>query len=159
MHKSDPRISQILMNLTYLSGGVGLFIGFNTVGGDDPSLSAAALIAVGLTGLLSFFRHSVFHESDAKRMGWDMGGRNNFQIEVGIANLAWAVLAVFAVALDWGLVAEAASFVVFGFYMVGVAAMLATTPGPGAARPWTTVTIIAIFGITLTILGFQGMTA
>ena len=117
------------MNLTYLSGGVGLFIGFNTVSGDDPSLSAATLIGVGLTGLLSFFRHSVFHASDAKRMGWDLGRRNNFQIEVGIANLAWGALAIFAVALDWGLRTEAASFLVFGFYMLGVAAMMAGRPG------------------------------
>ncbi len=159
MDRSDPKISQILMNLTYLSGGVGLFIGFNTVGGDNPSLSAATLIGVGLTGLLSFFRHSVFHESDAKRMGWDMGRRNNFQIEVGIANLAWGALAIFAVAFDWGLRTEAASFLVFGFYMLGVAAMMLTAPDKSAARPWSTVAIIGVFGIALAVLGFQGMAA
>ncbi len=147
------------MNLTYLSGAVGLFVGFNTVQQDDPSLTFAALVLVGLSGLLSFLRHSVFHESDAKRMGWDMGRRNNFQIEVGIANLAWGVLAVLAVVLDWGLRVEAASILVFGFYMVGVGLMVATAPGDGAARPWKNVAIASVFGIATAVLGFQGMSA
>jgi hypothetical protein len=159
MDMTSPKFSQTLMNLTYLSGGVGLFIGFNTVSGDDPSLSVAALLAVGLSGLLSFLRHSVFHRSDAKRMGWDLGQRNNFQIEVGLANLAWGILATFAVVLDWGLRAEAASFLVFGFYMVGVGLMLATAPVAVTARPWKNVAVIGIFGATLVILGFQGMSA
>ena len=92
-------------------------------------------------------------------MGWDLGRRNNFQIEAGIANLAWGVLAILAVALDWGLRTEAASFLVSGFYMLGVAAMIATGPGKGAARLWKNVAIIAIFGIALTVLGSQGMSA
>ena len=159
MDRSDPKIAQVLMNLTYLSGAVGLFVGFNTVNGENPSLSAGALIAVGLSGILSFLRHSVFHESDAKRMGWDMGRRNNFQIEVGIANLAWGLLAIFAVALDWGLRAEAGSFLVFAFYMLGVAAMLATSRSDTASRPWSTVAVMGVFGLALAVLGFEGMSA
>ena len=48
--------------------------------------------AVGLVGLLAFVRHFVFHESDAKRLGWE-SSRPQFQYEVGFANLAFALVA------------------------------------------------------------------
>ena len=42
-------------------------------------------------------------------MKWDPGGRtDNFQIEVGMANLAWGVVAIASVLLDWGTYAQAA---------------------------------------------------
>jgi len=91
-------------------------------------------------------------------MKWDLGRRDNFQIEVGIANLAWGLLAIFAVVLNWGLATEAASMIVFGFYMDVVALMLIITPG-GARRPWPSVIAMVAFGAALTILGFQGITA
>ncbi len=100
MKPDDPRISMWLMNLTYVVGGIGLAIGYSTVNDTPASLSLAALLAVGGSGVLSWLRHSVFHRSDAKRMGWDLGQRNNFQIEVGIANLAWGILAILSVIFD-----------------------------------------------------------
>ncbi len=156
---ADPRASAILMALTYLAGGVGVAIGFGSVSGDDPSLTASVLLAVGLAGFLSFLRHSVFHRSDAARMGWDMGRRNNFQIEVGIANLAFALLAVLAVVLDWGLVAEASAFLVFGFYLAGSAIMIMTSPRDEQSRPWLPVIGMAIYAGMLIALGFMGMAA
>ena len=147
------------MTLTYLAGGAGVAIGFNTVSGDDPSLTAAVLLAVGLAGFLSFLRHSVFHRSDAVRMGWDFGGRNNFQIEVGIANLAFALLAVLAVVLDWGLVAEASAFLVFGFYLGGAAIMLLTSPRDEESRPWAPLLAMTAFAAMLIVIGFMGMAA
>lgn len=89
--------AMILMYLTYAFGAAGCFVGFLTVAKTPASLTLAALLAVGGAGGLSFLRHSIYHRSDAVRMGWDSGGRNNFQIEVGLANLAWALLTIIGV--------------------------------------------------------------
>lgn len=157
--KTDPKPAAVLMTLTYLAGGIGVAVGFGSVSGDDPSLTVAVLLAVGLAGLLSFFRHSVFHRSDAARMGWDLGRRNNFQIEVGIANLAFALLACFAVVLGWGLVAEASAFLGFGFYLGGDAVMLVMAPRDDQARPWGPVAAMAVYAAMMIAIGFMGMAA
>lgn len=155
----SPRPAVWLMIATYVVGGVGAFIGFATLSSDPPSLSVAALLAVGAAGLLSFVRHSIFHASDAARMGWGIGRRNNFQIEVGLANLAWGLLAILAVVLKWGLAAEAASFLVFGLYLAAVAIMLVTAPSQDRTRPWRQVAGMGAFAAVLLWLGFAGMAA
>lgn len=110
------------MIATYVVAGSGLAIGMWALSASSPpSLSLAALLAIGGGGILSFFRHAVFHRSDAVRMGWDYGRTNAFQIETGIANLAWGLVAVLAVVFAWGLAVEAATFLVFGVYMIGAA--------------------------------------
>jgi hypothetical protein len=147
------------MIATYVVGAVGVFIGFYTLSSDPPSLSIAALVAVGGSGLLSFLRHSVFHASDAARMGWGIGQRNNFQIEVGLANLAWGLLAILAVTFGWGLAAESASFLVFGLYLAAVAVMLLATPSAAKTRSWGQVAAMAAYAVVLLWLGFAGMTA
>ncbi len=154
----SPRISAGLMIATYVTGTAGVAWGFFTVFAEPPSLSAAALLAVGAAGGLSFVRHSIFHRSDAARMNWDLGRRNNFQIEVGIANLAWAVLAVLAVSLGWGVAAEAASLLVFGLYLLGVSVFLLLSPGDGARRGVGPTVGMISFGAALTVLGVIGMT-
>ena len=58
--------------------------------------NTVTLWVVGIVGVISFLRHAVFHRSDAKRMGWDYGKRNDFQLEVGFANLAWGPLIAWA---------------------------------------------------------------
>lgn len=156
---ADRRAAVVLMALTYVAGFVGIAIGFSTISAKPPSLSIAALLAVGLAGGLSFLRHSVFHRSDAARMGWVNGKRNNFQIEVGLANLAWALLAVAAVAFGWGLRVQASSFLVFGFYLLAVAVFIATVRGDGSSRPWTQVIGMGAFAVMLLVLGFMGMQA
>jgi hypothetical protein len=100
---NQERAAGITMALTYAVGALGLGIGFSTAFSPSPDLRWACLFAVGLAGLLSFVRHSLMHRGDAARMGWDSGTTNPFQIEVGLANLAWGLLAVIAVALSWGL--------------------------------------------------------
>lgn len=153
----STRPATILMTLTYVAGFVGAFIGFATLAQDPPSLAIAALVAVTLPGVLSFLRHAVFNRSDAARGGWDFGTRNNFQIEVGLANLAWGIYALLAVVLDWGLQAIAASFLISGFYFAAVTIFVLASGDIRQRRiggligiaSWATVTIwLGILGMT-----------
>jgi hypothetical protein len=121
-------------------------------------LAWACLLAVGGGGLLSFVRHSVFHRSDAARMGWDLGTRNNFQIEVGLANLAWALAGMAAVAFDWGIRAQASTFLTFGLYLLSVSVMQLVSPGGPRRSPGPLIGILS-FGAMLVVLGVMGMTA
>lgn len=156
---ANPRIAMWLMVATYVVGAGGAFIGFATLNQNPPSLAVATLLAVGAGGIISFVRHSIFHHSDAVRMRWQMSGRNNFQIEVGLANLAWGLLGVLAVVLKWGLAVQAASFLVFGFYLGAVTVMLLTTPSHDRTRPWAQVIGMGAFAVVLMWLGFAGMAA
>ncbi len=159
MSREDPRISKYLMLATYLIGGLGIFIGFSTVNDAPPSLSLAAILAAGVPGVLSWLRHSVFHRSDAKRMGWDLGHRNGFQIETGVANLSWGVMAILAVIFDWGIVAEGASILVFGLYLIGCSMMVALSPRDDRGHRTGAIVGMAVGGIFLATLGIQGITA
>jgi len=98
---------------------VGLFLGFLRLSdGGDEAIKPVALLSVGGLGIVSFVRHAVLHRSDAARMKWDLGQTNNFQIEVGMANLAWGVIALLAVLGDWGTAAQGALTCVFGLYLL-----------------------------------------
>lgn len=116
-----------LMWLTYVIGGIGAVIGFYTISLDPPSLTIAAVLSVGVTGILSFLRHGVYNRSDAVRGGWDYGTRNNFQVEVGLANLAWGLFAIAAVIFGWGLMALSASFLISGAYFAFVTLFVIVT--------------------------------
>jgi hypothetical protein len=124
---TSPMPAAILMWATYLVGGIGSAIGYYTVALDPPNLTVAALLAVFATGVLSFLRHSIYHRSDAVRGGWNYGQRNNFQIEVGLANLAWGVYALAAVVFGWGLMAVSASFLISGLYFAFVTVFVIVT--------------------------------
>lgn len=154
-----PRPARLLMIATYVVGGIGLAFAFSSVFDAQPSLGAATLLAVGAAGLLSFVRHALLHRSDAARMGWDLGRTNPFQIEVGIANLAWGILGVAAVALDWGLAVEAAAFLVFGIYMAGVAIFVLISARGENARPVPQLLASLLFAAMLLVVGIAGITA
>ena len=125
MLPTHPRIAKVLMQVTWVVGGIGLFFGLNALSSGQISSAVqwVALWSVGGVGLLSFVRHSVFHRSDALRMGWDLGKRNDFQIEVGFANLAWGVVALIASSLDWGTMTLGSLILVFGIYMLQAAVL------------------------------------
>ena len=93
-----PGPSRLLMQLTWVAGAIGFWLGFgNWQNGDiAAATSSVTLWVVGVVGVLSFLRHAVFHRSDARRMGWDYGKRNDFQLEVGFANLAWGLCGLIA---------------------------------------------------------------
>ena len=140
------------MIATYIIAGAGLAIGFGTVNADPPSLTLAVLLTIGGGGILSFFRHAVFHRSDAARMGWDYGTTNAFQIETGLANLAWGLVAALAVIFGWGLAVEATTFLTFGIYMIG-AAVAQVIYKRGIPMALTSV----VFGGMLTYVGLAGL--
>ena len=123
---SDPRISQWLMAATYVIGASGYYAGFSALSseGAEEAIGPVALLSVGVVGIISMVRHSVFHRSDAVRAGWDLGRRNNFQIEVGFANLAIGLPAVVAVALDWGVAVEASFVLVYALYFFQVSVLM-----------------------------------
>lgn len=153
----SPRPAGILMWLTYLVGGVGYLIGTYTLNADPPSLSIAALLAVTATGILSFIRHAIFNRSDAVRGGWNYGVRNNFQIEVGLANLAWGLFALLAVLFGWGLVAVSSSFIISGLYFAFVTVFVIVT-GDLKDRKILPLIGIAVWAGMVLSMGIWGMT-
>ena len=155
----QKRLAGFIMGLTYAVGAGGIGIAFSTIFDPEPDLRWAVLLAVGLAGILSFVRHSLLHRADAARMGWDMGTTNPFQIEVGLANLAWGVFAVIAVVLSWGLAVYSAAFLVFGFYMVAVTLFKLLLASRGARGEWVASISAGSFGVLLTIIGILGMQA
>ncbi len=155
---ADPAVSTRLMLATYVAGGAGIAVGLYTLQSQPPSLSLACLLAVGVTGLLSFLRHAVFHRSDAARMGWDYGQRNNFQIEVGLANLSWGLVGILAVVLGWGLAAEAVTFLVFGVYLMAVVVLNLTSGSSDGRRPVGPLIGLGSFGMMLLVVGTWGVT-
>lgn len=152
----STRPSAILMWMTYVIGGVGFFVGTFTLQQDPPSLTLAALLAVTATGFLSFLRHAIYNRSDAMRGGWDYGQRNNFQIEVGLANLAWGTYALVAVIFDWGLVALAGSFIVSGLYFAFVAVFVLVTDDI-KDRKWGPFIGISVWAFLVLYMGIWGM--
>lgn len=154
----SPKPAAVLMWATYIVGGVGSAIGYYTVALDPPNLTIAALMAVFATGVLSFFRHSIFNRSDAVRGGWDYGKRNNFQVEVGLANLAWGVYALVAVVFNWGLMAVSASFLISGFYFAFVTIFVIVTGDIKNRRIGPLIGIAVWAGIVIS-LGVLGVIA
>jgi hypothetical protein len=121
---ANPCPAAIAMAVGNVVCAVGLFLGFLRLsdGGDD-AIKPVALLSVGALGIVSFVRHAILHRSDAARMRWDIGRTDNFQIEVGMANLAWGVVAVMSVLGGWETAAHGALTAVFGLYLLMAAAI------------------------------------
>ena len=123
------------MAFGYVLGTLGLVVGGARLGdGGAEAIEPVALFSVGALGVISFVRHSIFHRSDAARMKWDIGRTDNFQIEVGLANLAWGLVAFAAVIWDWGVAALAGVTAIFGLYLLeaGILHLLLAFRGPAA---------------------------
>jgi hypothetical protein len=88
---------------------LGIFFFFINI---DLAVRVAAALLVGLVGVISFLRHSVYYRSDQVRMGWHQD-HPEFQLEVGYANLAIGLFAL-AVALFNG--GTASCGIVLGIY-------------------------------------------
>lgn len=114
----NPKISWILMILTFVVGGAGIALGIYgyTDDGAVKGLHYAIPLVVGVVGILSFIRHSIFQASDASRMGITSGDPY-FQLEVGFANGGIGLLALIAFFLDWGVAAEASLTLAYASYL------------------------------------------
>lgn len=67
---SNPKASRFLIVATLIIGAIGYFIGFLKIisNGVEAAASPVALMCVGVVGIISMVRHSIFHRSDAARM-------------------------------------------------------------------------------------------
>lgn len=104
--------------LRYLVGGIGLFFGLLLIsrGQISEGVAITSLTAVGLVGMISFISHSIFHKEDAKII--KLKSRNDdFQIEVGFANLAIGLAAVLSYIANLGLQANTILVFIYGFYL------------------------------------------
>lgn len=103
------------MVLAYVLGGIGLALagGRSTI----DALEVVTALTVGGVGVSSFVRHVVFARGDAARLGWGAEGGSNFQLEVGFANLAFGVTALWAYFGEWGTGAEVAITFGYGVYL------------------------------------------
>jgi hypothetical protein len=106
MEKAQPTVREasFLMGATMAVSMFGIFIGiFFLFINPDLSIRVAAAVLVGVVGIISFLRHSVYYLSDQQRMGWRQD-HPEFQLEVGYANLALGIWALVAAVSGWILV-------------------------------------------------------
>ena len=152
-------IAWVLHILELVAGVLGLGVGFSRLPDAASALAVATPTAVGLVGLLAFLRHFVFHESDAKRLGWE-SGRPEFQYEVGFANLAFALVALLAYFGGWGIGAQATVLLGFGLYLLQ-AALLHTwqsVRGEGGLRHFLQSALPAlVFSLCMIYLATRGI--
>jgi len=92
---------------------IGIYLFFVNTG---LAVRVATALLVGVVGLLSFLRHSVYYRSDQARMGWTQE-HPEFQFEVGYANLAIGIAALAASVLNWGPLACGITLLTYGTYL------------------------------------------
>jgi hypothetical protein len=110
--------ASLLMGATMAVSMIGIFIGiFFLFINIDIAVRIAAALHVGVVGIISFFRHSVYFQSDQIRMGWRQD-HPEFQLEVGYANLAVGVWALVAATLDWGALACGMVLAIYATYLL-----------------------------------------
>jgi hypothetical protein len=98
------REASLLMGATLAISMIGIFIGiFFLFINIEISIRIATAVLVGVVGVVSFVRHSIYYESDQIRMGWRQEHKE-FQLEVGYANLAIGIWGLVAAVFNWGLV-------------------------------------------------------
>ena len=112
------REAALLFGATIIVSMIGVFLGiFYLFVNIDLSIRITTALLVGIVGIISFFRHSVFYLSDQVRMGWKQE-HHEFQLEVGYANLALGFWAIMVVALGWGALASGLLLATYGTYLL-----------------------------------------
>lgn len=102
------------MGISILGILIGIFFAFSSI---DLAVRVAAVFLVGIIGIISFFRHSVYYKSDQVRMGWRQE-HPEFQLEVGYANLAIGIWALACGVLNWGTFACGLTLAIYGTYLL-----------------------------------------
>lgn len=100
-------------------GGIGIWLGFYFLFGGQTktALDLIALLMVAVTGIISFVSHFILYKEDAAHLGWS-SEKPFFQWEVGFANLAFGLIALFAYLANWGIQAEACAVLGYGLYLL-----------------------------------------
>ncbi len=112
------REAALLMGATMALSMIGIFIGiFYLFINIDIAVRIAAAILVGIVGIISFVRHSLYYKSDQVRMGWRQE-HPEFQLEVGYANLALGIWALAASVLNWGTLACGMMLAIYATYLL-----------------------------------------
>lgn len=115
---ATSREAELLFRATLGVSIVGIFFGiFFLFINSDLAIRIAATLLVGIVGILSFLRHSVYFRSDQARMGWHQE-HPEFQMEVGFANLAIGVWAIAVSVLNFGASACGLMLAVYGTYLL-----------------------------------------
>lgn len=144
-----------------IAGTVGIFFGFSYLGSNPVlSLQIVTVTTVGVVGVLAFVRHFVFHEADARRMGWETG-RPEWAWEVGFANLAFGAMGLLAVFAGLGTRAQALSLLGYALYLMQAAALHATQYFRGTDRSrrklWNSVLGAAWFSVLMTFFALRAL--
>ena len=126
-------IAWVLHILELIAGIFGVSAGLSRLPDAASALEVVTPTAVGLVGLLAFVRHFVFHESDAKRLGWE-SSRPEFQYEVGFANLAFALVAFLAYFGGWAVAAHVTVVLGYGLYLLQAAILHTWQSARGGGR-------------------------
>ena len=88
LSETSPEPASRLFTATIFASAAGIFFGIYFLFVDpEMAIRIATALMVGVVGLLSFLRHSIFYQSDQSRLGWAQENPQ-FQIEVGLANLS-----------------------------------------------------------------------
>ncbi|MDD2338130.1 MAG: hypothetical protein PHD01_16345 [Geobacteraceae bacterium] len=110
-------MAQLVTILSMLPGAVGIYLGFYYLSADPKTaLAIVTATTVGITGIIAFVRHVVFHKFDARRLGWETD-RPDWMFEVGFANLAFGFMGLLPVFLHWGEKAEALVLIGYAVYL------------------------------------------
>jgi hypothetical protein len=113
----DPRLSLALMITTYVFAGIGIGIGIYFLTGSKYLEAArwSMLFMVGVVGILSMLRHSIFWKSDTTRAG--AMNEPFYIMELGFANGAMGVLAFFAFFGRWGVGSAVVLSLTYALYL------------------------------------------
>ena len=110
-------MAHLVTILSMLPGAVGIFLGFYYLSAEpETALAIVTATTVGITGIIAFVRHVIFHKSDARRLGWETD-RPDWMFEVGFANLAFGVMGVLPVFLHWGAKSQALVLLGYALYL------------------------------------------
>lgn len=111
-------LAKAISLLRYVVGTIGLFFAILLCsrGQVAEGVAIASLTTVGFVGIISFLSHSIFHKQDAKIVKLK-SINDDFQIEVGFANLAFGLAAFIAYVAKLGIQVDSILVFAFGIYL------------------------------------------
>jgi hypothetical protein len=143
-------------------GTIGIFMGFYFLFSNDPQTALAIMTVstVGIVGVLAFFRHVIFHKSDAKRLGWETD-RPDWMFEVGFANLAFGLIGWLAVILKSGMHTQALILLGYAIYLIQAGILHGyryfTEEKKNPARLWRSCLTTLLFAGMMTFFAINGL--